>query len=98
MKSIGCRGLPTPIRGLRFEYWSRWFDNSPLEETTMKLILVLAAAAAMLGGCAFGPAGYGDHRDGYYGDRGYRGDGNYRDYGYRDDRRSQVNPFRERGD
>ena len=73
----------------------------------MKPILVLSLAAAMLGGCAIVPAGYGDHRDGYYADRGYhRGDGryrggdfngsdgNYRDYDYRGGQGSPANPFR----
>jgi hypothetical protein len=63
--------------------------------TDMKYILILSILA-LLGGCAIVPAGYGDHRDGYYrerdynrGDRNYReryynqGDGNYRDYSYR---------------
>ena len=64
----------------------------------MKHILTLSILAALLGGCAIVPAGYGDHRDGYYyrersynrGDSNYpdryyyyQGDGNYRDYGYR---------------
>jgi hypothetical protein len=65
--------------------------------TDMKYILILSILAALLGGCAIVPAGYGDHRDGYsYRERGYnrgdgnyrdryyyQGDGNYRDYGYR---------------
>jgi hypothetical protein len=65
----------------------------------MKSIIVLATAAALLGGCAVGP-GYGDrrdgYRDGYYSERGYyRDDRDGRDYNYRDDRRYQTNPFRE---
>ena len=45
----------------------------------MKFILIFSIVAAVLGGCAIVPAGYGDNRDGYYGDRGYnRGDGSYR--------------------
>jgi hypothetical protein len=52
--------------------------------TDMKYILILSILAALLGGCAIVPAGYGDHRDGYsYRERGYnRGDGNYRDRYY----------------
>jgi hypothetical protein len=62
----------------------------------MKSILILSILAALLGGCASVPAGYGENRDGYYRERGYnrgdnnyrdrdyyRGDGNYRDYDYR---------------
>jgi hypothetical protein len=45
----------------------------------MKYILILSILAALLGGCAIVPAGYGDHRDGYYN----QGDGNYRNYSYR---------------
>ena len=65
----------------------------------MKRILILSSLAALLGGCAIVPLGYGygDHRDGYYRDgyyrdgyyreRGYdRGGENYRGYGYRGDR------------
>jgi hypothetical protein len=45
--------------------------------TDMKYILILSILA-LLGGCAIVPAGYGDHRDGYYREREYnRGDGNY---------------------
>jgi hypothetical protein len=48
----------------------------------MKYILTLSILAALLGGCAIVPAGYGDNR-GYYQERGYyRGDGNYRDRDY----------------
>jgi len=53
----------------------------------MKRMLILSTLAALLGGCAIVPIGYGDSRDGYYRDRGYeRSDGNYRDYRYRGDR------------
>ena len=48
----------------------------------MKYILILSILA-LLGGCAIVPAGYGDHRDGYYRERDYnRGDGNYRERYY----------------
>jgi hypothetical protein len=49
----------------------------------MKYALTLSILAALLGGCAIGPAGYGDNRDGYYQDRSYyRSDGYYRDRNY----------------
>jgi hypothetical protein len=76
----------------------------------MKHSLILSILAALLGGCAIVPAGYGDHRDGYYqerrydrGDGSYRdryynqGDGNYRDYSYRGRYDNQGNPFRDHG-
>ena len=76
----------------------------------MKFILIFSIVAAVLGGCAIVPAGYGDNRDGYYGDRGYnrgdgsyrgrdynRGDGNYRDYNNREEQRSQGNPYHDHG-
>ena len=72
----------------------------------MKSIIILSIVAALVGGCAIVPLGYGDRHDGYRQDRGYnRGDGNYRnrdygtyrDYWYRRDRGSQGNPFWERG-
>jgi len=62
----------------------------------MKITVILSLLAALLGGCAVVPLGYGRYGDGYYrgqgyyrgdgyyqGDRYYRGDG-YRGYGYRD--------------
>jgi opacity protein-like surface antigen len=55
----------------------------------MKRLLILSTLAALLGGCAIVPVGYGynDNRDGYNRERGYdRGDGNYWGYGYRGDR------------
>jgi len=53
------------------------------QETDMKSTLALLILAVLLGGCAIGPAGYGDNRNGYYQDRSYsRGDGYYRDRGY----------------
>ena len=49
----------------------------------MKYALILSIAAALLGGCAIVPAGYGDNRYGYYQGREYnRGDGYYRDRDY----------------
>jgi hypothetical protein len=52
----------------------------------MKRLLILSTLAALLGGCAIVPVGYG-YGDGYSRDRGYdRGEGNYRGYGYRGDR------------
>jgi len=73
----------------------------------MKYILFFSIVAALLGGCVMVPLDYGDHRDGYYQDRGYhRGDGHYpqrehyRGYGnYHDDwhRGSQGDPFWDRG-
>ena len=52
----------------------------------MKYALTLSILAALLGGCAIVPAGYGDNRNGYYQQRDYndqriynRGDGYYRD-------------------
>ena len=74
-----------------------------------KYILISSILAAMLGGCVIVPAGHGDNRDGYYGERDYnrgdgnyrgrgnRGDGNYRDYNYRGDQGSQGNPYRDHG-
>ena len=59
----------------------------------MKYILILSILA-LLGGCAIVPAGYGDHRDGYYRERDYnRGDGNYREREYN---RGDGNYYRER--
>lgn len=73
----------------------------------MKYIFFLSILAALLGGCAIVPLEYGDHREGYYQDRGYhRDDGHYqqrdhnRGYGsYQDDwhRGGQGNPFSDRG-
>lgn len=76
----------------------------------MKSILACALLAAVLGGCAIVPLGYGDRHDGYrhdrrddrggghYQNRDYRrGDGNYRDYRYRGDDRIQGDPFWQRG-
>ncbi len=70
----------------------------------LKSILILSILAALLGGCVVVPAGYGDNRNGYYGERGYnRGDGgdrnyNQRDGNYRDyDYRGQQNPYRDHG-
>ena len=71
----------------------------------MKYILVLSCLAVLLGGCVIVPAGYGDHRDGYYQGSGYnRGDGNYRDRdynrgdrNYRDEHGNQGDAFREHG-
>jgi hypothetical protein len=50
----------------------------------MKYILSLSIVAAVLGGCAIVPAGYGDSRDGYYQERGgySRGDVYYQERGY----------------
>ncbi len=46
----------------------------------MKYALTLSILAALLAGCAIVPAGYGDHRNGYYEQRDYnRGDGYNRD-------------------
>ena len=77
----------------------------------MKYTLIIAIVAALLGGCAFGPARYGDHRDGYYQERSYtrseanrdreyyyyRGDPNYREYSYRNWYTSPSDPFRQYG-
>lgn len=76
----------------------------------MKSIIILSIVAALVGGCAIVPLGYGNRHDGYRQDRGYgRGDGNYRnrdynrgdrnsrDYWYRRDHESQADPFWERG-
>jgi hypothetical protein len=76
----------------------------------MKTLLVLSVIAAMLGGCAIGPVGYGGNRDGYYQERGYnrsdgyyrdrnyyQGDGNYRDYSRRSGDGNQGDPFRAHG-
>jgi hypothetical protein len=78
--------------------------------TDMKSALIITIVAALLGGCAFGPARYGDHRDGYYQERSYtrddayrdrdyyyRGDRNYRDYNYRNGYNSPSDPFRQYG-
>ena len=66
-------------------------------DANMKTSLVLLLVVAALGGCAIGPAGYGDGRNDYYGERaydrgnsgyqyqhrdGYRGNGNYGDSRY----------------
>jgi hypothetical protein len=66
----------------------------------LKYILILSILAALLGGCVVVPAGSGDNRDSYYGERGYyrehnynRHDGNYSDYYYR----GQENPYRDHG-
>jgi hypothetical protein len=72
----------------------------------MKYALTLSILAALLGGCAIVPAGYGDHRNGYYEQRDYnRGDGYYRDgnryygndryYSYRRD--ANGDPFQDHG-
>ena len=76
----------------------------------MKYILILTILAALLGGCAIAPAGYGDNRGDYYRERGYnRGDGNYRDrnyyrgdwnyrnYSYRGEHGNQGDPYRDHG-
>ncbi|MHB8726854.1 MAG: hypothetical protein ACYC9Z_16000 [Casimicrobiaceae bacterium] len=76
----------------------------------MKSILAFSILAALLGGCAIVPFGYGDGHDGYRQYQGYqRGDGNYqnrdynrgnrnyRDYRYRDDHGSPGDPFWQRG-
>jgi hypothetical protein len=76
----------------------------------MKYILIFSIVAAMLGGCAIVPAGYGDQRNGYYQQRDYqRGGGydrdryfnqndrNYRDYSYRGGQGNQGDPFRDHG-
>jgi hypothetical protein len=61
----------------------------------MKYVLLVSTLAALLGGCAIVPAGYGDNR-GYYEERGYdrgydnryynrdynRGDRNYHDFSH----------------
>jgi len=53
----------------------------------MKSTLVLSLLAALLGGCAIGPPGYGYYRGGYDQDRSYnRSDGYNRDRGYYRDR------------
>jgi hypothetical protein len=67
----------------------------------MKYVLILSILAALLGGCAYGPRGYGDNRDGYYQERGYyrnvggyfRNDGYSRDYNYRRDSGNYGNPY-----
>ena len=63
----------------------------------MKRILALALAAALLGGCAVVPVGYGRyHDDGYSRHRHYRDDG-YRRYDgerWRDGRRGDWNDGR----
>ena len=49
----------------------------------MKLILTLSLLAALLGGCAIVPLGYGHYGDGNSRGQGYyRGDGYRRDNGY----------------
>jgi hypothetical protein len=73
----------------------------------MKYALILSIAAALLGGCAIVPAGYGDNRYGYSQGRDYnRGDGYYRDREYyrsnANDRdsyymRRNGDPFQEHG-
>ena len=75
----------------------------------MKTMLVFSILAALLGGCAIVPVGYGDNHDGYYQERGhrsdgnyrdrnyYRHDGNYRDHGYGGEYRNPGDPFREHG-
>lgn len=68
----------------------------------MKYILILSILAALLGGCAVVPAGYGDRERGYnrgdgsYLDRDYN-DGNYRNYNYsyRDEHGNQGDPYRD---
>lgn len=56
----------------------------------MKYILILSMLAALVGGCAVGPPGYGDRERNFNGDGSYRGhdfnDGNYHKYSYRGDR------------
>jgi hypothetical protein len=71
----------------------------------MKCALILSIAAALLGGCAVVPAGYGDNRYGYYQGHDYnRGDGYYRDREYNrsydNDRyfnRRNGDPYQEHG-
>jgi hypothetical protein len=80
IKRTRASGLPT------YFSWtaSRALIESNIFEpgTDMKYILILSILA-LLGGCAIVPAGYGDHRDGYYRERDYnRGDGNYRERYY----------------
>ncbi|CAG0953602.1 hypothetical protein BURK1_00332 [Burkholderiales bacterium] len=52
----------------------------------MKRIVLFTVLAAVLGGCAVVPIGYGHrdgyYRDGYYRDRDYQRDGTWRDRNY----------------
>jgi hypothetical protein len=76
----------------------------------MKRTLLLSIIAALLGGCAVVPVGYGEHRDGYYRDRSYsrdgyyprdstydQGNGYYRNRGYVGGWGDQGDPFRQHG-
>jgi len=76
----------------------------------MKTTLALSMLAALLAGCAIAPYGYGDHRDGYYQERGdrrsdgsyrdrsyNRGDGHYGSYSRRGEYATPGDPFRESG-
>ena len=60
-----------------------------------KRVLTLAILAALLGGCAIVPAGYGDNRNGYYQQRDYRDRDNSQYYSYRHD--ANGDPFQEHG-
>jgi hypothetical protein len=67
----------------------------------MKNALLLLFLAAVLGGCAVVPYGYGEGRGGYHRDRGYdrgydRGDGDRRDWGGRQGN-YPAGPFQEHG-
>jgi hypothetical protein len=66
----------------------------------MKYILILSILAALLGGCAVVPAGYGDRERGYNrGDGNYPGrdynDGIHRNYSYRGEHGNQADPYRD---
>ena len=63
-----------------------------------KYALMLSLLAALLGGCAIVPAGYGDRRDGYSQERDYRHhDGYGRDYEYRGQYNNPADPFEQHG-
>lgn len=63
-----------------------------------KCAVILSIVAALLGGCAVAPMGYGDRERGYdhgnrsYGDRDYN-DGNYGHYSFRDEHDNQGYPY-----
>ena len=67
----------------------------------MKSILTFSILAALLGGCAIVPFGYGDGHEGYRQDRGYQhGDSNYQNHDYynRGDGNYQNHDYYNRGD